>query len=246
MKLNIKIFIDPARKVYYLNNIILAKSPDSSPYEGGFFSPPDASKKSANCGENKEKESTFAKKSSNYPNSFKKPPLSPVKKYMEKDIKNHLAMSLTLPDLSEPKILSHKKSQSGVDFSNNMNFVEIPQIYTSKSTDSKKIANAKTNSITIHKISNESFGDQISLRKETPIAKNLLFENNKENSNSGKNKSKTSSEAIQSVGMMKKQIYYEQFNVKKNLGLIKEKKNRMSFLRDLYIPKCSMKLTCRK
>ena len=212
--------IDPARKIQYLNNIILAKSPDSSPYEGGFFSPPDASKKSAHCLENKEKESaSFAKKSSNYPNSFKKPPISPAKKYIEKDIKNHLALSLTLPDLGETKIMSHKKSQSGVDFSNNTCFVEIPQIYTSKSTDLKKSAIAKTNSIIIHKISNESFGDPIGLRKETPIAKNLLFENNKENSNSGKNKSKTNSEAIQSVGMMKKQIFYEQFNVRKILGL---------------------------
>lgn len=212
-------FIEPARKIHYLNNIILAKSPDSSPYEGGFFSPPDASKKSANFLEIKEKESAFAKKSSNYQNSFKKPPLSPAKKYIEKDIKNHLALSLTLPDLTEPKIMSHKKSQSGVDFSNNLCFVEIPQIYSSKSTDLKKSANVKTNSITIQKISNETFGDPLSLRKDAPIAKNLLFENNKENSNSGKNKSKTNSEAIQSVGMMKKQIFYEQFNVKKNLGL---------------------------
>ena len=144
--------IDPARKIHYLNNIILAKSPDSSPYEGGFFSPPDASKKSAKCFENKEKESAFAKKSSNCQNSFKKPPLSPAKKYIEKDIKNHLALSLTLPDFSETKVMSHKKSQSGVDFSNNTCFVEIPQIYTSKSTDLKKSAIAKTNSIIIHKI----------------------------------------------------------------------------------------------
>ena len=216
--------IDPARKIHYLNNIILAKSPDSSPYEGGFFSPPDASKKSAKCFENKEKESAFAKKSSNCQNSFKKPPLSPAKKYIEKDIKNHLALSLTLPDFSETKVMSHKKSQSGVDFSNSLCFVEIPQIYSSKSTDLKKNANIKINNITIHKISNESFGDPISLRKEIPIAKNLLFENNKENSNSEKTKSKTSSEAIQSVSMMKKQIFYEKFNVKQKIGTLLKKK----------------------
>lgn len=153
--------------------------------------------------------------------------MNPPKKPKDKDRKDLL--SLSLPVFHEEKPLSHKKSQSGYDFNNNLE--EFQQIFTSKSTDAKKIITLKNNSNSIQTLSNESLGETSNLRKEAEIAKNnLLFETNKENPNSKSsepNSKKNSEINNTAVLVIKRTIYFEQFNVK---IIIYSKNNEKSFV----------------